>query len=119
MKLFEFLEIGLRWAWGTLLTAMVTAVLTVFLRHGRRWFRPVQKFLRTGRWTGGQAHSGQTRGGQTHRYAPTVERVPRLTATSVLQALGRLSLGQGSSSRPPTSGGVASPSDDVPLNLKF
>ena len=109
----------LRWAWGTLLTAMITAVLTVFLRHGKRWFRPVQKFLRTGRWTVVQAHSGQARGGQTHRSAPTVVagREPKMTVARVLSTLAQL-MGKGQSTTPPQSGN-STHGNDVPLDLKF
>ena len=128
MDVVEVFRVAMRWAVGTLLSALIMAVLTMLLKHGKRWFRGMRKFIRTGRWKtgsnarwarGGQARSGQVRSGQTHRSAPTVERMPRLTLRGLLQAVSQLSVGQGSSTRPPISGGVASQNDDVPLDLKF
>lgn len=65
-------EIILRWAWGTLLTAIVTAVLTLLLKHGHRWFRGARKFIRTGR-LGGRAKTRRT------QVKTPAARMPKLT----------------------------------------
>ncbi len=109
----------LRWAWGTLLTAIVTAVLTMFLKHGRRWFRPVQKFIRTGRLGAANAR----RRGRT--YPPTPSLVgkgsaePRMTVARVLSMLAQLTgRSEGGHVGPPQQ---VRPNgqDDAPLDLKF
>lgn len=91
-------EIVLRWAWGTLLTAIVTAILTMLLRHGRRWFRPVRRFIRTGRWqTTGRGmrrdHAAAARPNQ-------VAKEPKMTAARVLTLLAQLA---GRKAPPPAS----------------
>ena len=117
MKFFEFLEVGLRWAWGTLLTAIATAVLTMFLKHGRRWFRPVQKFIRTGRVT-----DRNTRG-RSRRCLPASSqagtKVRMLTVARVLSRLALLTVKKrGGHAGPPQQ---VSPNgqNDTPLDLRF
>lgn len=112
-----------KWAWGTLLTAGVAAVLTVLLRHGNRWSRGVRKFLRTGRWTMGTTARG--RGNPIASSSPRQGKVNSVTRNSVPklsveQILGLL--GQSNSQRtPPLTPPHLSTNGEgeTPLDLRF
>lgn len=105
----------LRWAWGALLTAIVTAVLTMFLKHGKRWFRPVQKFIRTGR-IGTTRRSLDGRGRMPAHVAVQGAKEPRMTLARVLTALAQLT---GNRPSMPQQNSAPTQSNDVPLDLKF
>ncbi len=113
MSIVDFLELVLKWAWGTMLTAVVMAVLTMFLRHGKRWFRGARKFIRTGRVSKPSARRDRTQ----PQVQAGVPRAPRFSLTSILQALGQTQQTRRSST--PTTTSTAAPQNDVPLDLKF
>lgn len=114
MTFTEFLEMAMKWAWGTLLTAIVTAVLTMFLKHGRRWFRGARKFIRTGR-IGARPNARRMAQPQAK---PAAVKPQRYSLSSVLQALEKIGRVQGRSSTTQTNDAATS-QNDVPLDMKF
>ncbi len=112
--MIEFLEMAMKWAWGTLLTAIVTAVLTMFFKHGRRWTRGVRKFIRTGRV---KPHVRRNRMPQAQVISQAAMKSPRFSLTTILKTLGQL--GQTQTTSAMTTTNAAAPQNSEPLDLKF
>lgn len=113
MKFDELIVAVFRFA----LSALIMALLTLAMKHGRRWFRPVQRFIRTGRWASGP--NARWRSGRTARVpSQATAKEPRMTVARVLTALAQLA---GQSPRADTQ---VRPNNQVsnnepPLDLKF
>ena len=105
----------LRFAWGTLLTALITAALTMLLRHGNRWSRGVRKFLRTGRWmaTGARGRGNPITASPKQKMSGAM---PKLSVEQVLRLLGQ-SRNSSAQVRAPYQDVQAQ--NDVPLDLRF
>ncbi|RJP53593.1 MAG: hypothetical protein C4583_04205 [Anaerolineaceae bacterium] len=113
MKFDELIMAVLRFA----LSALIMALLTLAMKHGRRWFRPVKKFIRTGRWASGP--NARWRSGRATRLpVQATVKEPRMTVARVLTALAQLA-GQSPRADTQVRPNNQDPNNDAPLDLRF